>query len=88
MNLGSEEREVIKAVCEDLASVLDDGAANPALRRLFPAGHATDPEVDRQYQALVHDDLLSSCREVLSAVGPRSSSTSSTGPPSSSGWPG
>jgi len=69
VNLGSEERAVIKAVCEDLASVLEDGEANPSLRRLFPTGHATDAEVDRQYQAMVHDDLLSSRREVLSAVG-------------------
>jgi hypothetical protein len=68
VNLGNEERAVIKAVCEDLGSVLDDGAANPAVRRLFPTAHATDPEVDRQYQDMVHDDLLSSRREILAAV--------------------
>jgi hypothetical protein len=68
VNLGGEERAVIKAVCEDLESVLDDGAANPAVRRLFPTAHATDPEVDREYQDMVHDDLLSSRREILAAV--------------------
>lgn len=68
VNLGPDERAVIRAVCEDLTSVLDDGAANPALRRLFPSAHATDPEVDRHYQEMVHDDLLGSRREVLAAV--------------------
>jgi hypothetical protein len=68
VNLGTEERAVIKAVCDDLGSVLDDGAANPAVRRLFPTAHATDPEVDREYQDMVHDDLLSSRREILAAV--------------------
>lgn len=68
VNLGPDERSVIRAVCEDLTSVLDDGAANPALRRLFPSAHATDPEVDRHYQEMVHDDLLGSRREVLAAV--------------------
>ena len=68
VNLGPEEREVLKAVCEDLDSVLEDGTDNPAMRRLFPAAHATDAEVDRQYQELVHEDLLSSRREVLAAV--------------------
>lgn len=68
VNLGNEEREVIRAVCEDLDSVLDDGVANPAVRRLFPTAHATDPEVDREYQDMVHDDLLGSHREALAAV--------------------
>ena len=68
VNLGRDEREVIQAVCEDLGSVLDDGAANPALRRLFPTAHATDADVDREYQEMVHDDLLSSRREILAAV--------------------
>jgi len=75
VNLGKEEREVIRAVCEDLESVLDDGAANPAVRRLFPTAHATDPEVDRQYQDMVHDDLLGSHRESLAAVAATADST-------------
>ena len=68
VNLGEDERNVIRAVCEDLGSVLEDGRENPALRRLFPAAHATDPEIDRQYQDMVHSDLLSSRRQVLEAV--------------------
>ena len=50
VNLGPDERAVVRAVCEDLTSVLEDGAANPMLRRLFPSAHATDPEVDRHYR--------------------------------------
>jgi hypothetical protein len=68
VHLGTDERAVVRAVCEDLTSVLDDGDANPALRRLFPSAHATDPEVDRQYQEMVHDELLSSRKEALAAV--------------------
>jgi hypothetical protein len=68
VNLGKEERSVIKAVCEDLDSVLDDGSANPALKRLFPVAHASDPDVDREYQEMVHEDLLSSRKEILAAV--------------------
>ena len=87
VNLGNDEREVIQAVCEDLGSVLDDGAANPALRRLFPTAHATDADVDREYQEMVHDDLLGSRREILAAVAASTeSTTSSTARRSSSGW--
>ena len=68
VNLGAEERAVVRAVCEDLGSVLAEGDAEPSLRRLFPTAHATDPDLDRAYQELVHDDLLRSRREVLAAV--------------------
>jgi DNA-binding transcriptional regulator YhcF (GntR family) len=68
VNLGDEERQVVRAVCEDLGSVLQEDDANPSVRRLFPAAHATDQDVDRAYQDLVHDDLLRSRREILAAV--------------------
>ncbi len=67
VNLGADERSVVKAVCEDLIEVLDEDE-NPALRRLFPAGHATDQAIDAQYREMVHGDLLRSRREVLERV--------------------
>ena len=69
VHLGDEERAVMRAVCQDLLSVLDDDQADsPVLRRLFPSASADDAAVDDAYQALVHDDLLTSRREVLAAV--------------------
>jgi DNA-binding transcriptional regulator YhcF (GntR family) len=69
VHLGDEERAVLRAVCQDLLSVLDDDVeVAPSLRRLFPSASADDPAVDEAYQALVHDDLLTSRREVLAAV--------------------
>lgn len=69
INLGDEERSVIRAVCEDVVAALDDDDANPLLRRVFPVGHATDPEIEAQYRELVHSDLLRTRREVLTLVG-------------------
>ncbi len=68
VHLGREERAVLRAVCEDLAAALEEGDDNPNVRRLFPAGHASDPDVDRQYREMVHDDLVRSRREILLAV--------------------
>ena len=73
VNLGDEERAVLRAVCEDVDDALgDDDAADaneqPLFRRLFPAAHADDPELDAQYRSLVHDDLLASHRAALSRV--------------------
>jgi hypothetical protein len=68
INLGEEERSVLRAVCEDVVAALDDDA-NPLLRRVFPVGHASDPEIEAQYRALVHSDLLRTRREILTRVG-------------------
>ena len=42
--------------------------AERAVERIVAQARATDPEVDRHYQDMVHDDLLGSRREVLAAV--------------------
>jgi hypothetical protein len=68
VNLGTDERAVIRAVCEDVVAALDDDDANPLLRRLFPVAHVDDEEVNTQYREMVHDDLLESRREVLARV--------------------
>ena len=68
VNLGDEERAVLRAVCEDLSSVLDEDESNPSLKRLFPRGHASDAEVDEAYQEMVHEDLFTSRQETLAAV--------------------
>jgi hypothetical protein len=69
VNLGKDERAVIRAVCQDLLSLLvDDDEETPSLRRLFPPAHASDQGIDQAFQEMVHDDLLRSRREALAAV--------------------
>jgi hypothetical protein len=68
IRLDETERRVLVDVCEQLREALehDDGA--PGLRRLFPAAHATDAELDAQYRSMVHDDLRTRRLEDLTAV--------------------
>jgi hypothetical protein len=68
INLDADERAVVKAVCEDVLGVLDDGDANPFLRRLFPVAHVDDEEINAQYRDLVRSDLLRTRREILERV--------------------
>lgn len=68
INLGTEERDVLEAVCEDVCAALDDGEGNPILRRLFPVAHTSDEAIDAEYRAMVGEDLLRSRREVLERV--------------------
>ena len=66
INLGDDERSVIRFTCEELLGSLDGD--DPMLRRVFPVGHATDTALDDEYQSLVHDDLVSTRREILTRV--------------------
>jgi hypothetical protein len=68
INLGERERAVIKAVCEDLLGVLDDPAAEPLLRRVYPIAHVSDATIDASYQEMVHSDLVSSRRKALEQI--------------------
>jgi hypothetical protein len=68
VDLGKDERAVIRAVCQDLLSLLVDDEETPSLRRLFPPAHVSDRGIDEAFQEMVHDDLLRSRREALAAV--------------------
>ena len=68
VNLGDRERAVVKAVCEDLLGALDDPAAEPLLRRVYPVAHVTDATIDAAYQEMVHSDLVSSRRKALEQI--------------------
>jgi hypothetical protein len=65
VNLGQRERAVVRAVCEDLLSVLDNPDAAPLLRRVYPVAHVDDGAVDAAYQEMVHSDLVTSRRDAL-----------------------
>ncbi len=68
VNLGTRERAVVKAVCEDLVGALEDPAAEPLLRRVYPVAHTTDASIDAAYQEMVHSDLVTSRRQALERI--------------------
>ena len=57
LRLGADEREVLRSVGPQLRQLLDGDLADPGLRRLFPPAYGDDPERDREYHALVRDEL-------------------------------
>jgi hypothetical protein len=60
VRLDATERQVLGDVCAQLIEALDDGEpddAVPAFRRLFPVAHASDAELEAQYQSMIHDEL-------------------------------
>jgi hypothetical protein len=52
-----DDREVLREVGSQLRQLLDGDLDDPGLRRLFPTAYADDPERDREYHALVRDEL-------------------------------
>lgn len=57
LRLGDDEREVLRSVAPQLRELLDGDLADGSLRRLFPPAYGEDPERDREYHALVRDEL-------------------------------
>ena len=55
LRLPPEERDLLRQLAGELRDLL--GTEDPALARLYPPGHASDPESDRQYRELVRKDL-------------------------------
>jgi hypothetical protein len=58
IRLPDPEREVLAHLVGELRQVLAAGTDQPDLRRLFPTAYHDDRERDREYQALVRDELL------------------------------
>jgi hypothetical protein len=56
VELGEDERGVLRQVAEELRALLDEEPEDPSLRRLFPVAHE-DPEREREYRELTHDQL-------------------------------
>jgi hypothetical protein len=72
LRLPPAERAILAQLPEALLPVLDnarDGAAAaPEAARLFPPAYPDDPESERSYREVVHQDLLGHHREALAAV--------------------
>ena len=68
INLGQRERQVLRAVCEDLLGALDEPEAQPLLRRVYPVAHVDDAAIDSVYQEMVHSDLVASRQAALERV--------------------
>lgn len=59
VKLPAQERRVIGEVLPQLrAALLGDAAADPGFKRLFPVAYAQDPEHEKEYRALVGDELV------------------------------
>ena len=57
VDLDEHERRILRDLAEQLRALLLDGS-EPSLRRLFPMAHPDDEVKEREYQSLVHDNLL------------------------------
>jgi hypothetical protein len=68
LRLPEDERALLRNVVPQLRQLLDGDLADPALRRLFPTAYADDPERDREYQALVRDELADRRRASVDSV--------------------
>jgi hypothetical protein len=58
VRLPVEERTLLRSLAEELRALLSASTDDPMVRRLFPVAYHDDVERDREYHALVRDELL------------------------------
>lgn len=59
IRISGRERDVLATVPETLRAVLASGdAGDPVARRLFPSAYLDDEAASREFDDVVHDDLL------------------------------
>jgi hypothetical protein len=68
VKLPAEERAVLEALAPQLRELLGGDLADPNLRRLFPTAYAEDADRDREYHALVRDDLADRRRAAIDTL--------------------
>ena len=59
LHLDERERQLIRQLLGELRALLSLGAADPRLRRLYPAAYADDAEKEDEYRLLTHEELKS-----------------------------
>lgn len=67
LDLDENERGLLRQVAEEVRELLDEEPDDPSLRRLFPTAHE-DPEREREYRELTHDQLVSGRRRALDVL--------------------
>ena len=73
VRLSDQERQLLASLVPQLRAALQagtdaGGTDDPTLRRLFPAAYPSDEERDREYRAMVHDDLVAHRHAALDTV--------------------
>jgi len=68
LQLPDEERELVRQLLRELRALLQLGADDPRLRRLYPSAYADDAERQDEYRRMTHDDLESSRLAALETV--------------------
>ncbi|MGH2720922.1 MAG: DUF2017 family protein [Actinomycetota bacterium] len=66
LHLPEEERALIRQLLPSLREAVASG--DPSARRLFPTAYHDDPEKEREYQGLMHDELVASRYAAVDAV--------------------
>lgn len=67
LDLDETERGLLRQIAEEVRELLDEEPDDPSLRRLFPTAHE-DPEREREYRELTHDQLVSGRRRALDVL--------------------
>jgi hypothetical protein len=68
VRIPDEERALLAQLVPQLRELLTATTDDPSVRRLFPTAYNEDPERDREYQALVRDELLERRLSALDTV--------------------
>ena len=68
VRLPDEERELLRVLAPQLRALLDGDLTQPELRRLFPTAYVDDPDRDREYHALVRDELADRRRAAIDTL--------------------
>ncbi len=67
VRLPDHERELLRELAEELAMLLQEDAADPALQRLFPAAH-DDRERQREFEELTRPQLATEKERALAVL--------------------
>lgn len=70
LDLGPDEREMLRRLPKELLELLDAGVDEPALRRLFPPAYASSEtvEFEAEYRRLMGSDLVDRHRAALQTL--------------------
>ncbi len=72
LDIGDDERDLLEHLVPQLRDLLVDvsptGNVDDAVKRLFPAAHADDPDLDTEYQQSSRDRLLASRLDRLDVI--------------------